>query len=75
MSLQKYRKKRDFKRSSEPYGSIKKNKQLIYVIQKHAASHLHYDFRIELHGVLKSWAIPKGPSLYCARSQTEVFLN
>lgn len=63
MSLQKYRKKRDFKRSSEPYGSIKKNKQLIYVIQKHAASHLHYDLRLELNGVLKSWAIPKGPSL------------
>lgn len=63
MSLQKYRKKRDFKRSSEPYGSIKKNKQLIYIIQKHAASHLHYDLRLELNGVLKSWAIPKGPSL------------
>lgn len=63
MSLEKYRKKRDFKRSSEPYGSIKKNKQLIYIIQKHAASHLHYDLRLELNGVLKSWAIPKGPSL------------
>lgn len=63
MSLQKYRRKRDFKRSSEPYGSIKKNKQLIYSIQKHAASHLHYDLRLELKGVLKSWAIPKGPSL------------
>jgi bifunctional non-homologous end joining protein LigD len=63
MSLQKYRKKRDFKRSTEPYGSIKKSKQLIYIIQKHAASHLHYDLRLELNGVLKSWAIPKGPSL------------
>lgn len=63
MSLQKYRKKRNFKRSTEPYGSIKKNNQLIYVIQKHAASHLHYDLRLELKGVLKSWAIPKGPSL------------
>lgn len=63
MSLQKYRKKRDFTRSSEPYGSIKKSKQLIYIIQKHAASHLHYDLRLELDGVLKSWAIPKGPSL------------
>lgn len=63
MSLQKYRKKRNFKRSTEPYGSIKKNKQLIYVIQKHAASHLHYDLRLELKGILKSWAIPKGPSL------------
>lgn len=63
MSLEKYRKKRNFKRSAEPYGRIKKNKQLIYVIQKHAASHLHYDLRLELNGVLKSWAIPKGPSL------------
>jgi bifunctional non-homologous end joining protein LigD len=63
MSLQAYRKKRDFKHSSEPYGNIKKNKQLIYIIQKHAASHLHYDLRLELNGVLKSWAIPKGPSL------------
>jgi bifunctional non-homologous end joining protein LigD len=63
MSLETYRKKRDFKRSAEPYGRIKKNKQLIYIIQKHAASHLHYDLRLELNGVLKSWAIPKGPSL------------
>jgi bifunctional non-homologous end joining protein LigD len=63
MSLQEYRKKRNFKHSTEPYGSIKNNKQLIYVIQKHAASHLHYDLRLELSGVLKSWAIPKGPSL------------
>lgn len=63
MSLKTYRKKRNFKRSTEPYGRIKKNKQLIYIIQKHAASHLHYDLRLELNGVLKSWAIPKGPSL------------
>ncbi|MFZ0218691.1 MAG: non-homologous end-joining DNA ligase [Candidatus Aquirickettsiella sp.] len=63
MSLQKYRKKRNFKRSTEPYGRVKKNKLLIYSIQKHAASHLHYDLRLELKGVLKSWAIPKGPSL------------
>jgi|EndMetStandDraft_6_1072998.scaffolds.fasta_scaffold00016_33 bifunctional non-homologous end joining protein LigD len=63
MSLKKYRKKRNFKLSREPYGSIKRSKQLIYIIQKHAASHLHYDLRLELNGVLKSWAIPKGPSL------------
>jgi len=63
MSLEKYRKKRNFKRSTEPYGNIKRNKQLIYIVQKHAASHLHYDLRLELNGVLKSWAIPKGPSL------------
>lgn len=63
MSLEKYRKKRNFKRSPEAYGSIKKAKQLIYIIQKHVASHLHYDLRLELAGVLKSWAVPKGPSL------------
>lgn len=63
MSLEKYRKKRNFKRSPEAYGGIKKAKQLIYIIQKHVASHLHYDLRLELAGVLKSWAVPKGPSL------------
>ncbi len=63
MSLDKYGKKRNFKRSPEAYGSIKKAKQLIYIIQKHVASHLHYDLRLELAGVLKSWAVPKGTSL------------
>lgn len=63
MSLEEYRKKRDFRRSNEPYGSLKANKKLIYLIQKHAASHLHYDLRLQLGETLKSWAIPKGPSL------------
>ncbi len=75
MSLNQYHKKRDFKKTPEPRGTLAKGSHHLFIIQKHAASHLHYDFRIELHGVLKSWAIPKGPSLYCARSQTEVFLN
>ena len=61
MSLRKYWKKRDFKRTSEPEGRVQSADDHLYVIQKHDASHLHYDLRLELDGVLKSWAIPKMP--------------
>lgn len=55
MSLSKYNQKRNFKQTEEPEGKIgKSEKDLIFVVQKHAASHLHYDFRLELDGVLKS---------------------
>ncbi len=64
--LQEYRKKRDFDLSAEPFGEEKdkkKNDKQIFVIQKHDASNLHYDFRLSVNGVLKSWAVPKGPSV------------
>ncbi len=69
MSLKDYKDIRNFKSTSEPEGRekkdgiLKKDAGLIFVVQKHYASHLHYDFRLELDGVLKSWAIPKGPTL------------
>lgn len=63
MTLKKYHEKRDFKRTPEPYGKSKAQSKNLYLIQKHDASHLHYDLRLQIDGVLKSWAVPKGPSL------------
>src|SRR5690606_15905043 len=62
--LAEYQRKRDFTRTAEPAGGRPRpSAKLAFVIQKHAASRLHYDLRLEIDGVMKSWAVPKGPSL------------
>lgn len=78
MSLKEYRRKRRFERTPEPTAekkTRKKKKELLFVVQKHAATRTHYDFRLEVDGVLKSWAVPKGPTLTSQAPRLAVFVE
>src|SRR5881392_3743475 len=63
MALEEYKRKRQFEHTPEPPPKVEKQSRHRLVVQRHRASHPHYDFRLEIEGVLKSWAVPKGPSM------------
>jgi len=76
MSLELYKEKRDFKSTPEPDSSTSVKKSVLtFVVQRHNASHLHYDFRLEMEGVLKSWAIPKGPSMKAGERRLAIMVE
>jgi bifunctional non-homologous end joining protein LigD len=76
MGLSQYNEKRNFNSTKEPEGEVEKSgEELIFVVQKHAARNLHYDLRLEFDGVLKSWAVPKGPSLNPADKRLAIMVE
>lgn len=75
MGLTEYKRKRSFQKTPEPTGGKAAGQKLQFVVQKHDASRLHYDFRLELKGVLKSWAVPKGPSLNPAEKRLAMLVE